>query len=62
LQRRSPRFTDRYIQDTLWDDCYAGGLNEAAAEMNREHIEAVPLSWDEVFELPYTRETTPEDL
>ena len=34
LQSRSPRFTDRYIQDTLWDDCYAGGRNEAAAEMN----------------------------
>lgn len=61
LQSRSPRFTDRYIQDTLWDDCYAGGLNEAAAEMNREHIEAVPLSWDEVFESPYTLEPEPED-
>jgi len=55
LQSRSPRFTDRYIQDTLWDDCYAGGRNEAAAEMNREHIEAVPLSWDEVFEIPDTK-------
>jgi Domain of unknown function DUF29 len=62
FQRRSPRFTDRYIQDTLWDDCYAGGLNEAAAEINREHIEAVPLRWHEVFALPYTLEPTPEDL
>jgi hypothetical protein len=62
LQSRSPRFTDRYIQDTLWDDCYAGGRNEAATEMNREHIEAVPLSWDEVFEIPYTLEPKPEDL
>jgi hypothetical protein len=62
LQRRSPRFTDRYIQDTLWADCYAGGLNEAAAEMNREHIEAIPLSWAEVFEIPYTLEPKPEDL
>jgi hypothetical protein len=62
LQKRSPRFTGRYIQDTLWDDCYVGGLNEAAAEMNREHIEAVPLSWDEVFEIPYTLEPKPEDL
>jgi hypothetical protein len=61
LQSRYPRFTDRYIQDTLWDDCYAGGLNEAA-EMNREHIEAAPLRWDEVFEIPYTLEPKPEDL
>jgi len=56
LQSRYSRFTDRYIQDTLWDDCYTGGLNEAAAEMNREHIKAVPLSWEEVFETPYTLE------
>jgi hypothetical protein len=56
LQSRYPRFTDRYIQDTLWDDCYAGGLNEAAAEMNREYIETVPLCWNEVFEMLYTLE------
>jgi hypothetical protein len=62
LQNRYPRFTNRYIQDTLWDDCYAGGLNEAAVEMNRERIEAVPLSWDEVFEMPYTLQPKPEDL
>ena len=62
LQDRYPRFTDRYIQDTLWDDCYMGGLNEAAAEMNREHIEAVPLSWHEVFETPYTLAPKLEDL
>jgi hypothetical protein len=30
--------------------------------MNREHLEAVPLRWDEVFESPYTLEPTPEDL
>jgi hypothetical protein len=30
--------------------------------MNREHIEAVPLSWDEVFAIPYTLEPKPEDL
>jgi hypothetical protein len=59
LQSRSPRFTDQYIQDTLWEDCSMGGLNEAAAEMNREYIEAVPLSWHEVFETPYTLEPQP---
>jgi Domain of unknown function DUF29 len=58
LQSRYPRFTDHYIQDKLWDDCYMGGLNEAAAEMNCEHIEAVSLGWDEVFETPYTLQPT----
>ena len=62
LQSRSPRFTERHIQDTLWDDCYAGGLNEAAVEMNCEYIEAMPLSWDEVFVMPYTLEPRHEDL
>jgi hypothetical protein len=58
LQSRYPRFTDHYIQARLWDDCYMGGLNEAAAEMNREHIEAISLAWDEVFETPYTLQPT----
>ena len=60
LQRQYPRFADRYIQDALWDDCYAGGLNEAAAEMERESIEAVPLSWDEIFTMPYSMESRSE--
>ena len=56
LRKRHPRFTDRFIQARLWQDCLVIAHGEAAVDMNREHIAPLPLSWDEVFETPYTLE------
>jgi hypothetical protein len=54
LQRRHPRFTDTRIRETLWNDCYAGAVNEAEREMNQALPSPPLLSWEEVFDLPYT--------
>jgi Domain of unknown function DUF29 len=35
LQRREPRLTDQRIRGNWWDDCYAGAVNEAEAELNQ---------------------------
>ncbi len=56
LRKRHPRFTERFIQERLWQDCCILAHGEAAADMNRERIEPVALSWDEVFETLYTLE------
>jgi hypothetical protein len=53
LQRRYPRFTDRRIRERLWEDCYAGGVNEAEAEMNQEIPNPPALGWEDVFEAEY---------
>ena len=53
LQQRYPRFTDRRIEEMLWDDCFAGGVNEASKDMNQDIIDPPALSWQEVFETDY---------
>jgi hypothetical protein len=53
LQRRYPRFTDRRIEDMLWDDCLAGGVNEAAKDMDCDIPHPPVLSWQDVFETDY---------
>ena len=57
LQRRYPRFTDRRIVEALWDDCLAGGVNEAGKDMNQEMINPPTLSWQDVFETNYDVES-----
>ncbi len=47
------RFTDRRIRDTLWEHCLLGGAAEAASDMDRAHIDAPPLTWQDVFEVDY---------
>jgi hypothetical protein len=53
LQIDTPRFTDRLIQEQLWDDCLDSAHYEAAGEINRD-MPWTTLSWEEVFERPYT--------
>ncbi len=57
LQRRYPRFTDRRIEEMLWEDCFAGGVNEAAKDMDREIVNPPSLSWQDVFEMDYRSES-----
>lgn len=57
LQRRYPRFTDRCIEEMLWDDCLVSGVNEAAKDMNRDIIDPPELSWQDVFESDYRLES-----
>lgn len=56
LQRRHPRFTEAYITAALWEDCYAGALNEAEKDMNQAIPHPPPLTWEEVFETNYALE------
>jgi hypothetical protein len=56
LQRRHPRLTDGHITTTLWDDCYAGAVNEAEKDMNRAIGQPPVLTWEEVFVTEYALE------
>lgn len=56
LQRRHPRFTDRYIREEAWEDAYAGGVNETIRDLNRTIASPPSLTWEEVFEQEYRLE------
>ena len=56
LQKRYPRFTDRFIQEQAWTDCLEDAHGEAAAEMNRLEVPWMALSWQDVFETDYRLE------
>ncbi len=53
LQADAPRFTDRLIHEQLWEDCLDSAHREAEGEINRD-LPWTALSWDDVFERPYT--------
>ncbi len=57
LQKRYPRFTDRFIQQQAWTDCLEDAHGEAAAEMNRVEVPWTELSWHDVFETEYHLES-----
>lgn len=57
LQKRYPRFTDRFIQQQAWTDCLEDAHGEAAAEMNRIEVPWIELSWHDVFETDYHLES-----
>ncbi len=56
LRQENPRFTQRFINERLWEKCLRSAHHEAAIDMNRERITETRLSWEEVFETAYTLE------
>ena len=56
LRQENPRFTQRFINEQLWEKCLRSAHGEAAIDMNRERLPETKLSWDEVFETEYTLE------
>lgn len=54
LQTRHPRFTDVYLRERLWADCYDSAINEAEKDMDQPVVDPPPLTWKEVFESAYT--------
>jgi hypothetical protein len=62
LQERHPRFTDAYIRDQLWADCYDSAINEAEKDMDQPILAPPLLTWQEVFDAAYVlhRPTMPQ--
>jgi hypothetical protein len=54
LQQKYPRFSDRYITEQIWDDCYESGVNEAGRDMDRFISHPPELNWEDVFDIEYT--------
>ncbi len=56
LRQETPRFTDRYIQERLWDRCIQLAVDETEKEMNQVIAEPPALSWHDVFQTVYSLE------
>src|SRR5262249_26748374 len=56
LQQRYPRFTDAYLREQLWADCYDSAINEAEKDLNGPLPTPPLLTWEEVFDQQYTLE------
>ena len=56
LRQENPRFTDRYIQERLWDPCIQLAVDETEKEMNQVISEPPALSWHDVFQTVYSLE------
>lgn len=54
IQRDTPSLTRRVVE-ALWDECLEAACDTAAGEMNRR-VPPLTLTWEEVFETPYTLE------
>lgn len=54
VQEETPSLTDRVIAEELWERCLRLAHNEAAKDMGLTHLQPQTLTWEEVFEEPYT--------
>ncbi|ETX03958.1 DUF29 domain-containing protein [Candidatus Entotheonella palauensis] len=54
VQEETPSLTDRVIAEELWERCLRLAHNEAAKDMELTHLQPQTLTWEEVFDAPYT--------
>jgi Domain of unknown function DUF29 len=52
LQQDTPRLTDQFIREQLWDDCLDSAIGEAEGDMDC-NLPPLALTWQEVFEDEY---------
>jgi hypothetical protein len=52
IQHETPSLTRRVIE-AMWDACLEAACDAAAGEMNRR-VPSLTLTWEDVFDTPYT--------